>query len=79
MSPSTLGTALLGAALIHYLILMLWFAAFTVGHDALYRLHTRWFRITTGHFDAIHYAAMAVYKIGVLLFFLVPGIVLKLC
>ncbi len=78
MTAQSLGTVLLGAALIHYLILPAWFAVFTGAHDALHRLHGRWFRLPVERFDAIHYAAMAGYKLGVLLFFLVPGIALKL-
>jgi hypothetical protein len=38
----------------------------------MFRLHGRWFRLSEEHFDAIHYAGMAVYKIGVLLFNLAP-------
>lgn len=77
MTAQSLGNLLLYAALLHYLILLAWFAVFTGAHDALYRLHTRWFRLTVEGFDTAHYAAMAVYKTGVLLLFLVPGIVLK--
>jgi hypothetical protein len=42
----------------------------------MYRLHGRWFRIPEDRFDAIHYAGMAVYKIGILLLNLVPLVAL---
>jgi len=35
-------------------------------------LHTRWFKLSVETFDAIHYAGMSVYKIGVLLLNLAP-------
>lgn len=67
---------LLWCALINYGVLMVWFLFFMLAHDWMQRLHGRWFRISTEQFDAIHYAAMAIYKIGVLLFNLVPLAVL---
>ena len=70
-------TAFLGwAALLNYAVLIVWFAAFTLAGDELYRVHGRWFRFPRETFDALHYGGMAVYKIGVLLLFLVPWLVL---
>lgn len=74
----TLRSFLGWAALLNYAVLIAWFAAFTLAGDALYRLHARWFRIPRETFDALHYGGMAVYKIGVLLFFLVPWLVLRI-
>lgn len=61
---------------INYGILCLWFGAFYIAHDRIYRLHTRWFKLSIETFDAIHYGAMAIYKVGVLLFILAPLIAL---
>ena len=66
------------ATVLNYAVLTLWFAAFVLAGDALYRLHARWFGISREVFDALHYAGMAIYKIGVLLFLLVPWVVLTL-
>lgn len=74
----TLRSFLGWAALLNYAVLIAWFAAFTLAGGALYRLHARWFRITRETFDALHYGGMAVYKIGVLLFFMVPWLVLRI-
>ncbi|MFV3372410.1 DUF6868 family protein [Pseudomonas sp. NY15435] len=63
---------LLYCTLINYAILLVWFAAFTLAHDFVYRLHTRWFALPVEKFDGIHYGGMAIYKIGVLLLNLVP-------
>jgi hypothetical protein len=62
---------------INYAVLLVWFGVFVFAHDWLYRLHGRWFKIPTEAFDSTHYAGMAIYKIGILLFFLVP--LLALC
>lgn len=63
---------LLWCTLINYGVLLLWFLTFRFAHAWMYRLHGRWFGLSEERFDAIHYAGMAVYKIGVLLFNLVP-------
>jgi len=63
---------------INYGILIVWFGVFFLAHDWLFRLHGRWFKLSVERFDALTYAGMAVYKIGVLLFNLVPWIALKL-
>jgi hypothetical protein len=39
-------------------------------------LHGRWFRLSDAQFDALHYAGMSIYKIGLLLFNPVPFVVL---
>lgn len=67
---------LLWCAGINYGILLLWFAVFVLRHDALHRLHGRWFRLSGEAFDALNYAGVAIYKIGILLFVVVPLIAL---
>jgi len=63
---------LLYCTLINYAVLLVWFAAFSLAHDFVYRLHSRWFALSVETFDAIHYGGMAVYKIGILLLNLAP-------
>ena len=58
-------------------LLMVWFAWFTVAGDWIYQVHSRWFQIPRPSFDAIHYAGMAVTKIAIILFFLLPWIAIK--
>ena len=68
---------LLWSTVINFAILLWWFLAFSLAHDRIHRMHGRWFRIPVEQFDAIHYAGMAIYKIGILLLNLVPYIVLR--
>jgi hypothetical protein len=72
MTITVLKELLLWSAAINYGVLLLWFLLFVAGHDWIYQLHTRWFRLSAETFDAIHYAGMAVYKLGILLLNLVP-------
>lgn len=76
MNNEALKDFLLWSTVANYAILLVWLMALSFARHAIYRLHARWFRLTLETFDAIHYAAMATYKIGILLFNLVPLLVL---
>ncbi|MFZ2279054.1 MAG: DUF6868 family protein [Prosthecobacter sp.] len=78
MNIETARSFLLWCLGINYGVLMLWFIAFTVAHDSLYRLHARWFGISVEQFDGAHYIAMAIYKIGILLLNLTPYLALRM-
>lgn len=76
MNIEALKDFLLWSMIANYAILLVWLLALSFARHAIYRLHARWFRLTLETFDTIHYAAMAAYKIGILLFNLVPLLVL---
>lgn len=78
MNIAQLTDFLLYCMLINYVILLIWFFAFTFAKSWMKKLHRQWFNLSDQNFDAIHYSAMAVYKIGILLLNLVPLIALKL-
>ena len=67
MTPANVRDILIWSLVVNYGVLLIWFAAFTLAHDWIYRLHSRWFQVSRPTFDAIHYGGMAVYKIGTLL------------
>ena len=70
---------ILGWCVVVNLGLLLWWAGFFLfAHDWMYRMHTRWFRISVEQFDAMHYAGMAFFKISVFIFNLVPWIALHI-
>ena len=77
MAVAEIRAILLWSVGINYSILFAWFAAFCVAHGTIYRLHSRWFKLSVETFDAIHYAGMSIYKVGILLLNLVP--LLALC
>ena len=78
MSLAMVREALLWCAVINYSILLVWWLFFLLAHDWMYRLHGRWFHLSVEQFDALHYGGMTVFKIGILLFNLVPSIALRL-
>jgi ABC-type branched-subunit amino acid transport system permease subunit len=67
---------LLWCTILDYGVLLVWFLVFVFAHDWMHRIHGRWFHISRDQFDAIHYTGMSVFKIGIILFNLVPCIVL---
>jgi len=59
-------------------ILLLWFLFFALAHDWMYRIHKRLFNLSPEAFDTLHYGGMGLYKLGILLFNLVPYLVLRI-
>jgi hypothetical protein len=67
---------LLWCAAINYAILLLWFLLFTLTHDWWCQLNGKWFRFSIETFDALNYGGIAIYKLAIVLFNLVPFIAL---
>jgi len=59
-------------------ILLWWFLFFALAHDWVYRIHSKWFKVTVEKFDAIHYAGMAFFKICIFVFNIVPYFALQI-
>jgi len=78
MSIEVTRNFLLWCTVINYGILLVWFLFFAFAHDWIQQLHGRWFRLSSDQFDALHYAGMAIFKIGIILFNLVPFVVLRI-
>lgn len=71
--------AILGwCTLINFGLLVWWFLFAVIAHDWTYRLHTKWFKISQEQFDAIHYSLMGIFKMGVIVFNLVPYLALRI-
>ena len=78
MSIEILSRFLLWCALLNYALLIVWFLAFLVMRDFVYRMHNKFFRISVEQFSATNYAGIAFYKILILVFNLLPYIALKI-
>lgn len=71
--------AVLGWCTLINIALLLWWLLFVIfARDFTYSLHTKWFNISREKFDAIHYKLMGVFKMGVILFNLVPYLALRI-
>ena len=78
MATNEIKGVLLWCVVINYAVMLVWFGAFVYAHDWMYRVHTRWFKVSVETFDALHYMGLSLYKIGVVLLNLVPLLALWL-
>lgn len=78
MSLAQLQEFLLWCTLINMGLLLFWFLMFSLARNWVYRLHSRWFKLSPESFDRIHYSAMVFFKISVILFNLIPYVALHL-
>ena len=76
MTIETLSALLGWSTVINYAVLILWFLFFSLGHDFMYNLHSRWFNLRLDTFDALHYGLMGGYKLIIFVFNLAPWLVL---
>ena len=76
MSIETLRNFLLWCAVINYGLLIVWVLPFMLAHDWTHRFYGRWFHLSAEQFDGINYAGIVLFKIGIILFNLVPYVAL---
>jgi len=69
---------LLYSALINMGLLLWWVSFFIFGRSVIYRMQSRWFKISEERFDTIHYSGTALYKICIFVFNIVPYFALML-
>jgi predicted small integral membrane protein len=78
MTLETVRDVLAWSAVINIGLLLWWFLFFILAHDWMYRYHSKWFKLSVDQFNIIHYAGMALFKIGIFLFTLVPYFALRI-
>ncbi len=78
MNLKTIRRTLLWCTLINFILVIVWFLAVWLGHDWMYDFNRNWSRVSVEEFDAVNYAGIALYKLGNLLFCLVPCVALYL-
>jgi len=78
MSVDIVRNFFLWCTVINYVLLVIWFLLYVLPHGWLYRIWGRWFRLTAEQFDAVNFAGIAFYKLGILLFNLVPYLALRI-
>lgn len=78
MTIEVMRNFLLWCTILNYGVLVVWFVFFLSERDFMYQVHSKWFRISVEQFHMLHYALMGLFKIGILLFNLVPYIALRI-
>jgi hypothetical protein len=78
MSLSDVREFLAWCTVINMGLLLVWFVMFFVAREWVYRLHTRWFKISREQFDVVHYTGMTYFKLAIFLLNLTPWIALSI-
>ena len=69
---------LLWCTVINFGLLAFWSLLIMLAHDWIHRLMSKWFRLSSEQFDAINFAGIVFFKVGVILFNLVPYVALRI-
>lgn len=78
MGLDVLRNFFLWCTVINYLVLIVWALLILLPHQWMYRLWSKWFHLPVEQINAINFAGLAVYKLGIILFNLVPYIALQI-
>jgi hypothetical protein len=78
MHSSELANFFAWCSIINYLILLVWFLVFNLGHDWLHVMHGRWFELTAQQFDLVNYCGMGLFKLLIFVFSLAPYLALRI-
>jgi len=69
---------LLWSFIINMGLLLWWFLFLTFAHDWVYKMHSKWYKISVEKFDAIHYAGISLFKVFIFAVYLVPYLALRI-
>jgi hypothetical protein len=61
-----------------FALLLVWFAFYTLGGDAVYGMQARWFGLSRHDYALLSFGGMAFVKICAILFFLFPYVAVRL-
>jgi len=64
--------------LINWVLLILWFAGYSIAGNWIYGIHSKMFKISKETFDAFNYGGMGLYKLVIVVFNFIPYLVLQL-
>jgi hypothetical protein len=76
MSLAIVRNALLWCTIMNYALLVAWFLLYLFPHEWMYGIWRKWFHLSNEQFDALNFAGMTLYKLGIILFNLVPYLAL---
>jgi hypothetical protein len=73
----TIRSFLAWCTVFNWVLLLVWWGFIVYAGDWMRKVHGKWFDLSKPTFDAIHYGAMAFFKILILVFNLIPYLVLR--
>jgi hypothetical protein len=78
MTLETIRAVVAWCSVINLGLLLLWVLFIWLFNDWIYRLHSKWIQISKEQFNAMHYGGMGLFKMGILLFNLVPYLAMRI-
>ena len=78
MTTETMRAVLGWCSIINMGLLLWWSFAIMVLHDWVYKIHSKWFKLSVDRFNEIHYAGIAFFKILIFVFNIVPYFALRI-
>ncbi len=78
MTMKKLRNVFMWCAIINWCVLLIWFLFTVLGPGWRYQWASHWKHLSPNEIDLINFGAMALYKVGILLFNLVPAIALHI-
>lgn len=78
MTAEILKNFFMWCSILNIVFLTISWLLFWLGRGWIYRIHTRWFKISDQQFDALWYGILAFYKLSIFLFNIVPFIALTI-
>ena len=78
MSIETLTDFFFWCSAINIGLLSWWGLIIIFARDKVYQYHRKWFKLSENQFDNIHYIGIAVFKISIFMFNIVPYLALKI-
>ncbi len=78
MSLTMIRDALLWCTILNFVLVAVWVLLFMLPHDWMHGLWGRWFRLPVEQFNAVNFAGIVFFEMGIFLFNLVPYIALRI-
>lgn len=78
MTSEMARTFFMWCSIINYALLILWFILFACAHNPMKKLTESAFGRKFENFDTLNYAGITIYKVGIILFNIVPWVALSI-
>lgn len=78
MSIEMVRDALAWCTVLNFGFLAVWGVLIVLPHEWMYRIWSRWVRLSAEQFDAVNLGGIVLYKIGIFLLNLVPYLALRI-
>ncbi|MBK1791204.1 DUF6868 family protein [Persicirhabdus sediminis] len=76
MSIPLLTDFFMWTTILGFWLLMFSTAAFVIGKKSIYRIHRKWFDISPSNYDMLIFAYLAIFKVLLIIFSLIPYLTL---